>query len=671
MMNRMVCVYGRLLVGLSGVMTACQVGGGTGVEVAGFRPMLAAPPARPMEERSAPVVAGRVLAGDAPYSIGEPTDEEQWYVELINRARADPAAEGLRLVNTDDPRVVSAMNFFAVNRQAVVDAFAAMSPAPPVVVHPQLTEAARRHTADMLAQAFQGHDGSDGSSSSQRVTEAGYIWNRTAENVFAYAESVWHGHAGFNIDWGNGPGGIQDPPGHRLAIHNALLREIGVGVIWGRNGNLGPQLVTQVFGTRHGAPALATGVVHYDFNGNEFYDAGEGIGGVRVRVGGLVGISAGSGGYAVPLPGNGTHTLTFEVPGLAPVTRTVTVSGGNNLKVDHRPVYAAPVLGGATVAYTGRDNAYVFSPVGGATGYQWRALRRIPWSTAEGAESGLGRFEADTSAGYDVVTTGARASGSRSFRLAHPSPPVSQYLTLRRPLRLSAQSVLTFQSRLGTATSGQVARVQVSNDGGAVWTEVWNQAGSGQPGEQTFRLRQVSLSEYAGQTVSLRFAYTFGGGSFFGQTSVGVGWYVDDILVSGAEEMLLESESSITGTLSLAFRPSMEGPYALQVRPWIGDRAFPWGPALSLVAVEGGPALPTSIELLEWGWDAGGEGWRLEVQLTGGSGGSLEVERALDPSGTWELVEGVIWEGPDATGRAVVRMDAAAGEVGFFRVLAR
>jgi hypothetical protein len=204
-----------------------------------------------------------------------------------------------------------------------------------------------------------------------------------------------------------------------------------------------------------------------------------------------------------------------------------------------------------------------------------------------------------------------------------------------------------------------------------VWTELWNQAGSGQPGEQQFRQRQVSLADYAGQTVSLRLAYTFGGGSFFSQTSTGVGWYVDDILVSGAEEMALEIESSIAGALSLAFRPSTEGPYALQVRPWLGDRAFPWGPALSLVAVEGGPALPTAIAVLDWGWEAGGAKWRLEVQLTGGNGGSLEVERAMDPSGTWGLVEGVTWEGPDATGRAVVRMDADAGGLGFFRVLAR
>src|SRR6476661_6607067 len=49
------------------------------------------------------------------YSIGSPTDEEQYYQELINRARANPTAEGLLLATTTDSDVTSAYTSFGVN----------------------------------------------------------------------------------------------------------------------------------------------------------------------------------------------------------------------------------------------------------------------------------------------------------------------------------------------------------------------------------------------------------------------------------------------------------------------------------------------------------------------------------------------------------------------------
>ena len=42
------------------------------------------------------------LFGQSLYEIGDPTDEEQLFVELINRARADAAVEAQRLANTED-----------------------------------------------------------------------------------------------------------------------------------------------------------------------------------------------------------------------------------------------------------------------------------------------------------------------------------------------------------------------------------------------------------------------------------------------------------------------------------------------------------------------------------------------------------------------------------------
>ena len=47
--------------------------------------------------------AATATALPASYSIGDPSDEEQMYLEYINRARADPAAEGIRFANDTDP----------------------------------------------------------------------------------------------------------------------------------------------------------------------------------------------------------------------------------------------------------------------------------------------------------------------------------------------------------------------------------------------------------------------------------------------------------------------------------------------------------------------------------------------------------------------------------------
>ena len=105
---------------------------------------------------------------------------------------------------------------------------------------------------------------------------------------------------------------MQNPPGHRLSIHNAAYREVGIGVVNGSNGSVGPQLVTQNFGT--GGSRVITGVVYLDSNNNSFYDPGEGISGVRVETPGsaFFSITSTSGGYALPVDTDATHAVTFS-----------------------------------------------------------------------------------------------------------------------------------------------------------------------------------------------------------------------------------------------------------------------------------------------------------------------------------------------------------------------
>jgi len=351
-----------------------------------------APPPAPPIETGGPVKVGPRPLGPSPslYSIGQPTDEEQLYLEYINRSRANPTAEGVRLAATTDPDVMSAYSYFGVDLTLMQLEFATNPPVPPLAMNAKLLAAARLHSGDMFTNQYQGHNGTDGSTPGTRAIAQGYNPSSIGENVYATAESVFYGHAGFNVDWGGSVGGMQDPPGHRNNINSSLFREIGVGVVDGSNGSVGPQIVTQDFGVQQTATPLFSGVVYYDFNGNNFYDVDEGIGGVRVDVAGAsnYAVTAISGGYAVPVPADGSYTLTFSAPGLATTQHIATVSAGKNVKVDYLPIYTPPVISGPNPAGINQTNNYTFTPVGVATNYQWSAAQLTPYSTVQGAENG-------------------------------------------------------------------------------------------------------------------------------------------------------------------------------------------------------------------------------------------------------------------------------------------
>lgn len=299
-----------------------------------------------------------------PYVIGDPTDEEQLFLEFINRARADAMAEALRLRDTEDPDVLGAMQAFQVDVGLMEQQFATLAAsAQPLAFNPALIAAARLHSEDMFENVFQGHVSSSnppspnqpGDRPGDRAARQGYRFSRVAENVFAFARSVWHGHAGFNIDWGTGQdgsiGGMQNPPGHRLAIHDPDFREIGVGVREGTRTSgsttVGPLLVTQKFATPlGGGQPLITGIAWEDRGQTGFYTPGDGIGGVTVRVDGLSwhAVTTASGGYAIPVPGDGEYVVTFEGAGFGPETQTISVSGGLNTKLDFHPATPAPAI---------------------------------------------------------------------------------------------------------------------------------------------------------------------------------------------------------------------------------------------------------------------------------------------------------------------------------------
>ena len=560
----------------------------------------AAPPATPAVQLPIPNSDGhppRPL-GVTPYSIGQPTDEEQLYLEYLNRMRANPTAEGQRLANSTDPNVLSAYADFVVDLTLMQAEFATNAVVTPLAMNAQLTAAARWHSGDMFTNRYQGHFQTNGSvvmDPAARISTNGYKATYYGENVFSYADSVTHGHAAFAVDWGtNRPGGMQDPPGHRDNMLSPSFREVGIGVIDGLNGTVGPQLVTQDFGTQVSASPFIMGVVYFDLNGNGSYDAGEGIGGVTVNTPGSAyfAVTANSGGYALPVPANGSYTVTFTAPGLSNQA-TVTVSSLQNTKLDLTPSYTAPAISGPNPALLNQNSVYSFNAVPAATAYQWEQAQLAAYTLVEGAENGYANVTVVSSPGYSVITTDLATSGTHSFNLAH-SASVDQSITLNPVLLVSASSQLSFAKFLGFSLSNEVAEAQVSIDGGSTWQTVWSEAGNDGSSsvDAAFSDQTVSLGAYAGQLLQVRFVYAYSGGLHF-DAGQGVGLYLDNIAVSNAQQLSGTTTNNVVSGRSFTFAPSVLTNYLLAVRAQVGSRLLPWGPAFPVAVSTSGTLTPT------------------------------------------------------------------------------
>ncbi|GJM34463.1 MAG: hypothetical protein DHS20C18_34640 [Saprospiraceae bacterium] len=99
-----------------------------------------------------------------------------------------------------------------------------MPPAAPLQWDDLLSNAAQRHANDMGNNGFFSHTGSDGSSSSTRVTDAGYNWQSVGENIaFGYSGIEAAVDAWINSE------------GHCRNIMNASFTEMGAarkGTYW-------------------------------------------------------------------------------------------------------------------------------------------------------------------------------------------------------------------------------------------------------------------------------------------------------------------------------------------------------------------------------------------------------------------------------------------------------
>lgn len=306
-----------------------------------------------------------------------PTALEQEALELVNRVRMDPQGEldHLFLSNTignpnyfvsPDAGVNAATDFFNTSATAFYSQWSTLTPTTPVAWNEALYDAAAGHSQAMIDANEQSHQLPGEPSLLQRAENAGYDWTGSVsvgENVYAFQENNFHGHSAFLIDWGTGPSGIQSPPGHRDNIMDSDWQEVGIAILFSTpvgSSDVGPEIITQDFGQRgnFGNPMIL-GVAFTDADGDLFYDAGEGLGGVTITATNgtntFTTTTMTAGGYQMAVP-NGTYNVTASGGGLpGALLLGTTVVSGSNTKLDLESGSASPA-GGLLTGTVYNDN---------------------------------------------------------------------------------------------------------------------------------------------------------------------------------------------------------------------------------------------------------------------------------------------------------------------------
>lgn len=250
-----------------------------------------------------------------------PTSYEQYLLEMVNWARANPTAQANQLdIDLNEDLQAGTIS---------------PSPKAPLAFNGILIDAARQHSDWMLANDTFSHTGAGGSSAGDRIENAGYDPSWWGENIAM-------GYTFGTIDLEEGVAGSHDglfkSSGHRTNLMQEEFHEIGLGV---RTGEFNIQgfdyntwMITQKFGQSTSGPFL-TGVVYDDQNQNNFYNVGEGLGGAVITAEGTNGVfeteTWASGGYSLELqPGSYTVTVSYD-------GRTFEADvdiGSNNVKLD-------------------------------------------------------------------------------------------------------------------------------------------------------------------------------------------------------------------------------------------------------------------------------------------------------------------------------------------------
>ena len=165
-----------------------------------------------------------------------------------------------------------------------------------------------------------------------------------------------------------------------------------------------------------------------------------------------------------------------------------------------------------------------------------------------------------------------KQQGSSSFHLEN-STGASQSIELKGLYFGQASPSLSFQSSVRYATTAETFRVQVKEEGGTVWQNVYSQTGTNGSGESAFSLRSAALTAMANKAFRVRFLLNHSGSYFGGYSGDSFGWFIDAVSFTNVSELSNPTTTLLTGT-SATFTPLATN-YLMSVSPMISDTPFP------------------------------------------------------------------------------------------------
>lgn len=356
----------------------------------------------------------------------EPTEYDQYALELVNRARANPAGEVTRTAADAVSRPGIFGSLYVPYRGApglnegpprlggqtyTIPAAAKQ----PLAFNPQLMAAARSYAAVCQANNNISHSYNDGGTTPDaRMRSRGYVpafpmadalqlpngsytapgsemlsymahsspWTSTPQGADLRMQAVNVAQHGLFVDT------AAEGRGHRMTMMAGSFREAGIAFDFGTDpGGFYSSYAAYTLSFRQGSGPFITGVAYRDMNGDGFYTPGKGeaLGQVDVtvrRASGEVAATvktSASGGYAAVVPANGTYTVVFSGQGIAKTVPGIAVADLNR-KVDclvganEPPVTPAFVI--SEVSLSGSSLVLKWSSEAGA------AYRVAAWSSA-------------------------------------------------------------------------------------------------------------------------------------------------------------------------------------------------------------------------------------------------------------------------------------------------
>jgi Ca2+-binding RTX toxin-like protein len=252
-------------------------------------------------------------------------EREQYFLELVNRARMNPLGEAQRFgISLNDG--LSSGTITSTPKQILAG-------------NSLLNNAATGHSTHMLAVDQFAHQGIGDGTLGSRMQASGYVYNYAGENI------AWNGTTGF-LDADKAIGAHHEmlfkSAGHRTNILSSDFQEIGIGAATGvftQNGtNFNALMSTQNFG-EPASGTFVTGVAYRDITGDRFYSIGEGRGSIEAKLyksGTLLSSTstASAGGYATKTTQTGSMELVFSDETLTRDLGVRFTLNSTNVKVD-------------------------------------------------------------------------------------------------------------------------------------------------------------------------------------------------------------------------------------------------------------------------------------------------------------------------------------------------